>query len=92
MCREENIASVRALDSCLKEKLSTWLSPAVLELHQITWDDSASLLEKIVTYEVCFFNLYCTTHGSNCFLVWAVYILIVLFCPGSASNQQSFGS
>ncbi|KAL3596107.1 hypothetical protein D5086_007744 [Populus alba] len=48
---EENIASLRALDSCLKEKLSTWLSPAVLELHQITWDDSASLLEKIVTYE-----------------------------------------
>ncbi|KAI9395616.1 hypothetical protein POPTR_004G005500v4 [Populus trichocarpa] len=48
---EENIALLRALDSCLKEKLSTWLSPAVLELHQITWDDSASLLEKIVTYE-----------------------------------------
>ena len=29
-----------------------WLSPAVLELHQITWDDPASLLEKIVAYEV----------------------------------------
>ncbi|CAK7351497.1 unnamed protein product [Dovyalis caffra] len=48
---EENIASLRALDSCLKEQLSTWLSPVALELHQITWDDSASLLEKIVTYE-----------------------------------------
>ncbi|KAL5097426.1 hypothetical protein RYX36_001753 [Vicia faba] len=48
---EENIASLRALDSCLKEKLSTWLSPAALELHQITWDDPASLLEKIVAYE-----------------------------------------
>lgn len=52
LCREENIASLRALDSCLKEKLSTWLSPAALELHQITWDDPASLLEKIVAYEV----------------------------------------
>lgn len=31
-----------------------WLSPAVLELHQITWDDPASLLEKIVAYEVYF--------------------------------------
>ncbi|XP_031392546.1 malonyl-CoA decarboxylase, mitochondrial isoform X2 [Punica granatum] len=48
---EDNIASLRALDSYLKEKLSTWLSPATLELHQITWDDSASLLEKIVAYE-----------------------------------------
>lgn len=28
-----------------------WLSPATLELHQITWDDPASLLEKIVAYE-----------------------------------------
>ncbi|KAL1335752.1 hypothetical protein AAHE18_10G011600 [Arachis hypogaea] len=48
---EENIASLRALDSYLHEKLSTWLSPATLELHQITWDDPASLLEKIVAYE-----------------------------------------
>ncbi|KAM7506296.1 hypothetical protein LguiB_005200 [Lonicera macranthoides] len=48
---EENIASLRALDSYLKEKLITWLSPANLELHQITWDDPASLLEKIVVYE-----------------------------------------
>ncbi|XP_021295138.1 malonyl-CoA decarboxylase, mitochondrial isoform X2 [Herrania umbratica] len=47
----ENISSLRALDSYLKEKLSTWLSPAALELHQITWDDPASLLEKIVAYE-----------------------------------------
>ncbi|BAT87496.1 uncharacterized protein HKW66_Vig0069430 [Vigna angularis] len=48
---EENIASLRALDSYLKEKFVTWLSPAALELHQITWDDPASLLEKIVAYE-----------------------------------------
>ncbi|XP_057975140.1 uncharacterized protein LOC131162546 isoform X2 [Malania oleifera] len=48
---EENIASLRALDSYLKEKLITWLSPAALELHQITWDDPASFLEKIVAYE-----------------------------------------
>jgi malonyl-CoA decarboxylase len=40
------------LDSYLKEKLVTWLSPAALTLHQITWDDLASLLEKIVAYEV----------------------------------------
>jgi len=36
------------------EKFITWLSPAALELHQITWDDPASLLEKIVAYEVLF--------------------------------------
>ncbi|XP_010252501.1 PREDICTED: malonyl-CoA decarboxylase, mitochondrial isoform X2 [Nelumbo nucifera] len=51
MLAEENIASLRALDSYLKEKLVTWLSPATLELHRITWDDPASLLEKIVAYE-----------------------------------------
>lgn len=49
---QENTPSVRSLESYLKEKLITWLSPAALELHQITWDDSASLLEKIVAYEV----------------------------------------
>ncbi|XP_038688502.1 malonyl-CoA decarboxylase, mitochondrial isoform X1 [Tripterygium wilfordii] len=48
---DENITSLRALDSYLKEKLGTWLSPATLELHLITWDDPASLLEKIVAYE-----------------------------------------
>ncbi|CAK9182218.1 unnamed protein product [Ilex paraguariensis] len=48
---EQNIASLRALDSYLKEKLITWLSPANLELHHITWDDPASLLEKIVAFE-----------------------------------------
>ncbi|KAG9454623.1 hypothetical protein H6P81_007527 [Aristolochia fimbriata] len=48
---KENISSLRALDSYLKENLMTWLSPATLELHQITWDDSASFLEKIVAYE-----------------------------------------
>ncbi|RZC65742.1 hypothetical protein C5167_009433 [Papaver somniferum] len=51
MLQEENSAPLRALDSYLKEKLVTWLSPAALELHQITWDDPASLLEKIVAYE-----------------------------------------
>ncbi|WOL12659.1 malonyl-CoA decarboxylase, mitochondrial isoform X2 [Canna indica] len=48
---KENVPSLRALEAYLKEKLITWLSPASLELHQITWDDSASLLEKIVAYE-----------------------------------------
>ncbi|KAF2303673.1 hypothetical protein GH714_021136 [Hevea brasiliensis] len=48
---EENIGSLQVLDSCLKEKLNAWLSPAALELQQITWDDPASLLEKIAAYE-----------------------------------------
>ncbi|KAK4793474.1 hypothetical protein SAY86_023909 [Trapa natans] len=48
---EGNVASLRALDSYLKVKLSTLLSPAALEIHQITWNDPASLLEKIVAYE-----------------------------------------
>ncbi|XP_010538735.1 PREDICTED: malonyl-CoA decarboxylase, mitochondrial [Tarenaya hassleriana] len=48
---EENTSSLRALDSYLKERLTMWLSPATLELHQLTWNDPASLLEKIVAYE-----------------------------------------
>ncbi|XP_010422262.1 PREDICTED: malonyl-CoA decarboxylase, mitochondrial-like [Camelina sativa] len=48
---KENTPSLRSLDTFLKEKLGMWLSPASLELHQITWDDPASLLEKIVAYE-----------------------------------------
>ncbi|VVB07777.1 unnamed protein product [Arabis nemorensis] len=51
MLTKENTPSLRTLDSYLKEKLGMWLSPATLELHQITWDDPASLLEKIVAYE-----------------------------------------
>ncbi|PKA51451.1 malonyl-CoA decarboxylase [Apostasia shenzhenica] len=51
LLEKDNLPSLRALDSYLKEKLITWLSPAALQLHQITWDDPASLLEKIVTYE-----------------------------------------
>ncbi|XP_020701536.1 malonyl-CoA decarboxylase, mitochondrial isoform X2 [Dendrobium catenatum] len=48
---KEKLPSLRALDLYLKERLITWLSPAALHLHQITWDDPASLLEKIVAYE-----------------------------------------
>ncbi|KAG4912015.1 hypothetical protein JHK84_052488 [Glycine max] len=33
------------------ENFITWLSLATLDLHQITWDDLASLLEKIVGNE-----------------------------------------
>ncbi|KAK9155565.1 hypothetical protein Sjap_003045 [Stephania japonica] len=51
MIAEEKVAALRALDSYLKEKLVTWLTPATLELHHITWDDPASLLEKIVAHE-----------------------------------------
>ncbi len=50
-CRQKNLASLRALDSDLKGMFATWLGPACLELHQITWNDPACLLEKIVTYE-----------------------------------------
>nr|XP_024380358.1 malonyl-CoA decarboxylase, mitochondrial-like isoform X4 [Physcomitrium patens] len=48
---KNNLASLRALDSDLQGLFATWLSPACLELHRITWNDAACLLEKIVTYE-----------------------------------------
>ncbi|GFQ02873.1 malonyl-coa decarboxylase mitochondrial [Phtheirospermum japonicum] len=49
--RADILSFLAALDSYLKEKLITWLSPANLQLLNITWDDPASLLEKIVAYE-----------------------------------------
>lgn len=61
-----------------------WLSPAVLELHQITWDDPASLLEKIVAYEVHFLSLVT--------LIPFVIHIAYFFQPitGCASHQQSY--
>ncbi|CAM6096564.1 unnamed protein product [Calypogeia fissa] len=47
----QNLASLRALDTELKGLFATWLGPACVELRQITWDNSAALLEKIVAYE-----------------------------------------
>ncbi|KAG0562725.1 hypothetical protein KC19_9G167800 [Ceratodon purpureus] len=47
----KNLPSLRALDSDLQGLFATWLSPACLELHRLTWNDPACLLEKIVTYE-----------------------------------------
>ncbi|KAL2630264.1 hypothetical protein R1flu_014950 [Riccia fluitans] len=49
--QERNLAALRALDSELKGMFATWLGPACLELRQITWENSASLLERIVIYE-----------------------------------------
>ncbi|KAF9662430.1 hypothetical protein SADUNF_Sadunf18G0052500 [Salix dunnii] len=46
-CREENIPSLQALDSCLKEKLSAWLSPIVLKLHQITCVECFGSFNKV---------------------------------------------
>lgn len=75
--------SLRALDSYLKEKLSTWLSPATLELHQITWDDPASLLEKIVAYEV--HNLPCLVTNLGILYVCNLDV-VLLYCLGCAPN------
>ncbi|BBN08147.1 malonyl-CoA decarboxylase [Marchantia polymorpha subsp. ruderalis] len=49
--KEKNLAALRALDSELKGMFATWLGPACLELQQITWANSAALLERIVVYE-----------------------------------------
>lgn len=71
--REHNTPSLRALDSYLKEKLITWLSPAALELHRITWNDPASLLEKIVAYEV---------------LLSSLDLLVGIFSAGCLTNNN----
>ncbi|EPS59749.1 hypothetical protein M569_15056, partial [Genlisea aurea] len=47
----EDNPSLEALDSFLKEKILASLSPGNLQFRRITWDDPASLLEKIVSFE-----------------------------------------
>ncbi|CAH8388044.1 unnamed protein product [Eruca vesicaria subsp. sativa] len=38
-----------------------WLSPTILNLHRITWDDHASLVEKTVAYEVTICQATCVS-------------------------------
>ena len=40
-----------ALDDDLHELLSSWFDVGFLDLRRITWDSSASLLEKLILYE-----------------------------------------
>ncbi len=42
---------LRATDADMHHLLSSWFNPGFLELHQITWDSSAHLLEKIIRHE-----------------------------------------
>lgn len=39
------------LDAELENLLSTWFDVAFLELHRISWDSPASLVEKLIKYE-----------------------------------------
>jgi malonyl-CoA decarboxylase len=43
--------SFRATDADMHHLLSSWFNPGFLELHQITWDSPAQLLEKIIAHE-----------------------------------------
>jgi malonyl-CoA decarboxylase len=40
-----------ALDAELENLFSTWLDVAFLDLHRISWDSPASLIEKLIKYE-----------------------------------------
>jgi malonyl-CoA decarboxylase len=42
---------LKALDADLRELLVSWFDVGFLDLHQITWDSPASLLEKLIAYE-----------------------------------------
>ncbi|XP_010425978.1 PREDICTED: malonyl-CoA decarboxylase, mitochondrial-like [Camelina sativa] len=63
----ENMSSLRTLDSFLKEKLGMWLSPACLELHQITWLSPASLeLHQIMWLSPASLELHRSCSYGNC--------------------------
>lgn len=46
-----NHPDMRALDADLHHLFTSWFNPGFLELHEITWDSSAQLLEKIIQHE-----------------------------------------
>jgi malonyl-CoA decarboxylase len=41
----------RATDADMHHLLTSWFNPGFLELHQITWNSPAQLLEKIIAHE-----------------------------------------
>ena len=43
--------SLAAIDADMHHLLSSWFNPGFLELHEITWDSPAQLLEKIIQHE-----------------------------------------
>lgn len=45
------VAGLGALEGELGSLLSSWFDVGMLELHPITWDSPASLLEKLIQYE-----------------------------------------
>lgn len=67
--RATNDPFLRNLDSVLKEKLSTWLGPAYLELRRLTWDSPASVLAKVAEHEVRPRDPLCILSGQYEFLV-----------------------
>lgn len=42
---------LRAIDADMYHLLSSWFNPGFLELHQLTWDSPARLLEKLIQHE-----------------------------------------
>ncbi|KAL3688119.1 hypothetical protein R1sor_014428 [Riccia sorocarpa] len=52
--KEKNLAALHALDVELKGIFETWVAPACLEVQQITWENSASVLEMIVAQEILY--------------------------------------
>ena len=43
--------SFKAIDADMHHLLGSWFNPGFLELHQITWESPAQLLEKIIHHE-----------------------------------------
>ncbi|MGM0561029.1 MAG: malonyl-CoA decarboxylase [Pseudomonadota bacterium] len=47
----EQEPATEALSAHLKDLLSSWFDPGILDLERITWKSSAALLEKLIAYE-----------------------------------------
>ncbi|KAL0897404.1 hypothetical protein Bca101_081365 [Brassica carinata] len=77
---------VRSSRRSMIPKLHCLVSPATLELKQITWDDHASLLEKIVGYECANNNLGDDMPKATC--VSCIYSRSYKLC----ATDQAIGS
>jgi len=93
--------ALKTLDADLKELFQLWFDPGFLDIQRITWNSSASLLEKLMDYEanhsiISWRDLKNRLDGDRrCYTLFhprmpqePLAILHVALCRGMAANVQ----
>ncbi len=73
----------RATDADMHHLLSSWFNPGFLELHQITWNSPAQLLEKSSRMSRCTPSTAGTTCAAACSRIAVASLFSIRSCPAS---------